>query len=399
MVWRWSKTPATNATADSIINWQEGMAPSAVNDSARAEMARVAQWRDDTGGALTTGGVATAYTVSTNQFFTTLAGLNGKFLTIVPHATSGADPTLNVDSLGAKQIRTATGSNLPTGALIEGSPYQVVYYQTADEFIVIGRFGDLFNASNSPDLAAIETLSGTEGILRKTAANTWALGAGIGHLTNGANNRLYGTSATGVSSEITVGTGLSLSAGTLTSTVQSGSMRLIRTVNVSSNVGSVAFTDDITNAYNNYRLVINAAGVTNNNVQLQFQISTDNGDTWRSANYMSVLEAFNSLNGSYTSNLPSTFVPMTLAPGGNGGMTNDEGYGWTGEIQFFRVGSFKKPILVSGAYVDSFSPHTLEVVRAGGMWDGGNNNISAVRVTASAGSINTGSFSLYGLTS
>ena len=39
----WSRTAASNATADSSINWAEGQSPSSVNDSARAMMARIGQ--------------------------------------------------------------------------------------------------------------------------------------------------------------------------------------------------------------------------------------------------------------------------------------------------------------------------------------------------------------------
>lgn len=41
---QWSTTAANNATADPSINWQEGQAPSTVNDSARQMMADVATW-------------------------------------------------------------------------------------------------------------------------------------------------------------------------------------------------------------------------------------------------------------------------------------------------------------------------------------------------------------------
>jgi hypothetical protein len=41
-LWQWSTTAANNATADPSINWQEGQAPSTVNDSARAMMAVLA---------------------------------------------------------------------------------------------------------------------------------------------------------------------------------------------------------------------------------------------------------------------------------------------------------------------------------------------------------------------
>ncbi|WP_343654534.1 tail fiber domain-containing protein [Paraburkholderia caribensis] len=41
-LWQWSTTAAANATADPTINWQEGQAPSTINDSARAMMAAIA---------------------------------------------------------------------------------------------------------------------------------------------------------------------------------------------------------------------------------------------------------------------------------------------------------------------------------------------------------------------
>lgn len=41
-LWQWSPTPANNATAVTNVNWQEGQAPSTVNDSARQMMADVA---------------------------------------------------------------------------------------------------------------------------------------------------------------------------------------------------------------------------------------------------------------------------------------------------------------------------------------------------------------------
>lgn len=89
----WSKTAADNATFDPTVGWAEGMAPSSVNDSARAEMASVAKWRDDISGAITTGGTSTAFTVASNQSFDTLARLNGQMIAFTPHATSGGTCT------------------------------------------------------------------------------------------------------------------------------------------------------------------------------------------------------------------------------------------------------------------------------------------------------------------
>ena len=73
-LYKWSQTAASNATADPSINWQEGQAPSSVNDSARAMMASVAKHRDDIAGAIVTGGTATAYTVSSYGRSTRLPG-------------------------------------------------------------------------------------------------------------------------------------------------------------------------------------------------------------------------------------------------------------------------------------------------------------------------------------
>src|SRR5262249_47744735 len=132
--WSWSKTAASNATADSTINWAEGQSPSSVNDSARAMMAALAAWRDDAAGTITTGGTSAAYTVTSNQGFDTLAHLNGAALAFVPHTTCGATVTLNVDALGAKPVRTSPGVELPSGVLIQGTPYVATYNNSDGAF-------------------------------------------------------------------------------------------------------------------------------------------------------------------------------------------------------------------------------------------------------------------------
>lgn len=126
-LYKWSQTASSDATADSTINWSEGQAPSSVNDSARAMMAATAKYRDDIAGAILTGGTSTAYTVSSYQAFDTLAHLGGQMIAFTPHATNGATVTLNVDSLGAKPLRTSPGAELLAGTIIQGTPYIAVY--------------------------------------------------------------------------------------------------------------------------------------------------------------------------------------------------------------------------------------------------------------------------------
>jgi hypothetical protein len=133
----WSTTAATNSSADSNVNWAEGQAPSSVNDSARAMMASVAKWRDDLSGAITTAGTSTAYTATTNQSFASLSALDNRIITIVPHTTSGASPTLAVDSLTAKAINISTGVAVPTGYLVAGTPYILYYEAGVGEYIVL----------------------------------------------------------------------------------------------------------------------------------------------------------------------------------------------------------------------------------------------------------------------
>lgn len=175
-LWKWSQTANTNATADSTINWQEGQSPGSINGSARAMMAAVAKYRDDQSGNLVTAGTSTAYTLTTNQGLTSLT--DGFAVTARLDETNGANPTLNVDSTGAKAIASLYGTAIPEGALPGGSVHKFVYDSTDEKWIVHGRFGDVMSSANYPDLLAIEALAGTTGALKKTAADTWALDDG-----------------------------------------------------------------------------------------------------------------------------------------------------------------------------------------------------------------------------
>jgi hypothetical protein len=172
-LYKWSQTPAADATADASINWQEGQAPSSVNDSARAMMAATAKYRDDNSGSLTTGGTSTAYTLMTNQIFDTLAHMSGHSLTFAMSATSGAAPTLNVDGLGAKVIRNATGVALPTGALLSGSVYSATYNNSSGEWLLHNQPAVFQNLSISGTLTATgaATLSSTLAVTGDFAVN------------------------------------------------------------------------------------------------------------------------------------------------------------------------------------------------------------------------------------
>lgn len=144
-LYKWSQTAASNSNADPSINWQEGQAPSSINDSARAMMASIAKHRDDVAGAIVTGGTATAYSVTSYEAFDSFARLNGQIIAFTPHATNGATVTLNVDSLGAKPLRSSPATELLPGTLIQGTPYLALYSHADAAFYLQGFYGNPYN--------------------------------------------------------------------------------------------------------------------------------------------------------------------------------------------------------------------------------------------------------------
>lgn len=237
----WSQTAASNATADSSINWQEGQAPSSVNDSARAMMAATAKYRDDTAGAIATGGSSTAYTLTSYQVFDTLAHLNGQVIAFTPHITSGAAPTLNVDGLGAKFIRNATGVTIPTGALLSGSVYRVTYNNSSGEFLIDNQPGIL--PTNSVTTVTIADANVT-----------------LAKIVNTAASRLLGnpTGSAAAPSEISLGAGLSFSGTTIVATldpaVVPGFLSGL-TLSTAGSTGTFGITAGVANASNNTGLM------------------------------------------------------------------------------------------------------------------------------------------------
>ncbi len=123
----WSVVPVTNASADSNVNFAEGMAPSQVGDSARSLMASVAKWRDDNSGSLITSGTSSALTVATNQVESALT--TGFTVTATLGSGVAAAATLAVDGLSAVPIFTSlsSASALSTGQLIQGQVTSFVY--------------------------------------------------------------------------------------------------------------------------------------------------------------------------------------------------------------------------------------------------------------------------------
>lgn len=132
-VFLWSTTAADNDDADGNL-WLENMSAGQVNDSARDMMASIARFIKDQGG-ITTGGSSTAYTVTTNTGHTALT--DGLRLCIRMHTASGNNPTLRINSLTAKNIKSKSGTNITSGQLLADCLYDLVYHQSDDCFYVV----------------------------------------------------------------------------------------------------------------------------------------------------------------------------------------------------------------------------------------------------------------------
>jgi microcystin-dependent protein len=137
-VYDWSQTPGSNNTADttSDIQWSEGMAPSDVNDSARAMMAELRKFLDDLGASatsatlITSAGTSTVYTLATEGSADNLE--NGRIVCFKVDEANGAAPTMNVDSLGAKEIFIVDGTALTGGEMVANTIQCLTYSVAGD---------------------------------------------------------------------------------------------------------------------------------------------------------------------------------------------------------------------------------------------------------------------------
>lgn len=144
--YKWSTVAANNAGADPTQTWAEGMAPSAINDSARALLAAAAKYRDDTAGHIAAGGSASAYTVTTSQGFTSTTDLNAQEITFIAPATNALGVTLSADGIGAFPLATmAAGTLVPAGSLATGGVYTATFYNSISLWLLRDFYVNPFN--------------------------------------------------------------------------------------------------------------------------------------------------------------------------------------------------------------------------------------------------------------
>ncbi|MCE2482981.1 MAG: collagen-like protein [Alphaproteobacteria bacterium] len=136
--------------ADNTRRWPEGMAPSRVNNSARALEGMLARFVRDTSGELVAGGTAAAMTLATKRAIA--AYHDGLRLAFRASGTVAAGAvTLDVNGLGAKPLEHALGGDAQAfgaGQIRAGAVLEVIYRGDVGRFLLLS--GDNRAAGSGP---------------------------------------------------------------------------------------------------------------------------------------------------------------------------------------------------------------------------------------------------------
>ena len=144
----WQPTASGNNSGSSPDYPVEGMAPSAVNDVMRENMAATRRWQSDVDASLVTAGSNNNYTLTTSQGIS--AYVAGMLIAFKANRSNTGAATLDINSVGATALQRPDGSALSVGDIIEDAFYVVAYDGDNSVFRVIAA---------TP--AAIKLISGT----------------------------------------------------------------------------------------------------------------------------------------------------------------------------------------------------------------------------------------------
>lgn len=199
-----------------------------------------------------------------------------------------------------------------------------------------------------------------------------------------AENKLLGrsTAGAGVVEEIGLASPVVLSGGNLS--IGGNPSHVLLSTTTVSGAASLTITADIDSTYDEYELHISNLQVATDGVLVRLQVSTDGGSNYESTSYLSTTFTWNTADG--TDLDQDTAGIQLVSSAGNQTMDNSTSYAWRGLIRFWPNGSSsRKNFNVDGSYQSN--GNGFVIVKGGGVWNGGNTAINAIRLIASSGNI------------
>lgn len=384
-------------------------------------MASVAKFRDDISGGLTTGGSSTAYTVTTNQSFASLTVLGNRILTIIPHTTSGAAPTLAVDGLTAKNINISTAVNVPTGFLVQGTPYIVYYGASVGEFIVLGTpaalnaiVGTTLTLSSTLAVTGVSTFSaalraanGTVGApsyswTNDTGSGWYRIGSNnIGFAINGSNIlniNADGLTLTGdlqVTDAFQVLGAVDLPAGSVANAALAVPPAMVKlSTQTASTSSALNFTTGITSTYRAYLFVIENLVPASDGITMMAEISQDAGSNYITSGYIAATNAAS--NATTAQAAVTTYIPISAATDVDAGTST---VGVSGTMMLVQpAGTSNRKLFHSQTTYLNTGATSIINFTGGGYFNTNTTAIDAVRFKASTGNLASGKVTMYGLT-
>ena len=131
----WDTTDGNNTALDGN-NIAESCEPAGINNAIRAAIGALARLFHAQTGEKVSAGTANAQTLTTGLGWAALESAWVAFTAGSGLSSTGA-ATLNVDSIGAKDLKLAAGGDLHAGAIRAGGIYIVAYKASDDEWILL----------------------------------------------------------------------------------------------------------------------------------------------------------------------------------------------------------------------------------------------------------------------
>ena len=224
-LYNWSTTAADNDDAGTPINWAENQLPATVNNSARELMKQVADFRNLLSGAKISSGTNTT-TLTTGMSLSSYA--QGTLFAFEQGVTNTGAVTINVDSIGAKDIKKHKTVALVAGDLVAGGLYIIAYEATAGNFQLI-----------SPTAQIPATQTGAETLTNKTLVSP-VLNTGVSGTAFLNENNLASNSASKLASQQSIKT----YADALKSATETLSNKTITSPVLNTSISGSAFLDE-----------------------------------------------------------------------------------------------------------------------------------------------------------